>query len=134
MLEKSESSHYRPDFCFFRSSPHCRDATLASKWNLFICFSFLHSSMEMKQKEESDVPADFATGKDFLVLIPHWSRSLSSKTSIKCFFKFLASPQLLTDCSFSTLLSTGNDTLGDLKEQYCEFELHTGREELFLSS
>jgi len=34
---------------------------------------------------------------------------------------------LLPDCSFSTLLCTGNDTLGDLKEQYCELEPHTGR-------
>lgn len=90
--------------------------------------------MEMKKKEESDVPADFARGKDFLVLIPHWSRSLSSKTSIKRFFKFLAIPWLLTYCSFPTLLSIGHDTLGDLKEKYCEFESHIGREELFLSS
>lgn len=35
--------------------------------------------MEMKQKEESDVPADFATGKDFLVLIPYWSKILGFK-------------------------------------------------------
>lgn len=46
---------------------------------------------------------------------------------MKCFLKFLASPLLLPDCSFSTPLSTGNDTLGNLKKQYYELELHTGR-------
>lgn len=35
--------------------------------------------METKQKEESDVPADFATGKDFLVPIPYWYRILNFK-------------------------------------------------------